>query len=68
MQIARTTDVGQVLIVATSITVGVGIINERSRMQRLMDITNVVNDQAEGERSCVFLIWEVVLDTGVVEA
>jgi len=68
VQIARTTDIGQVLVVATSITVGVGIVNERCRMQRLMDIANVVNDQAEGERSCVFLIWEVVLDSGVVVA
>jgi len=45
-----------VLVVTTSITVGVGIVNKSSGVQRLMDITNVVDDQAEGKGSSVFLI------------
>lgn len=68
MKVACTTNAWQVLKVATSITVGVVIIHKSGSVKRLMNITDVVDDESEGERSGVVLLREVVLDLLIVIA
>lgn len=68
VQVGCTANVGQVLEVATGITVGVAIRNLGGSVEGLVDIASVVDNQAESERSGVLLIREVVLNSLVVVA
>lgn len=62
MKIAHTIDVGDPLAVAAFITLRVLVVNLSNSMKWLVDVTSVVNDEAEGERALVFLIFKAVLD------
>lgn len=49
VQVAGTADVGEVLVVATGVTVGVGVTDLSGRVEGLMDITDVVDNESESE-------------------
>jgi len=68
VEVRSTANAGKVLLVTTGITRGVGWVNFRDGVKGLMNITNVVDDQAESERSGISLDWEVLDDLLVVVA
>jgi hypothetical protein len=56
------------LTVTTSITCGVGAVNCGNSVEGLMDVTNVVDNKAQGKGASISLIGEVRLDGLVVIA
>lgn len=68
MQVVGTVDGGDALVITTSITAGVGVIDLGYGMEGLMDVTNVVNDETQGEGAGIGLVGEVRLNGLVVVA
>ena len=60
MEVADCVLLGDVLVIATSITLWVGAVDLRDGMERLMDVSNVVDDQTEGEGFLILSVAEVV--------
>lgn len=59
---------GNRLGIATAVTTGVGAVNFGNSVEGLMDVTNVVDNQAESDGASIGLIGEVMLDLLVVVA
>ena len=66
MKVASSILVRNPLIVATTITCRELIIDLSSIVKRLMDVTNVVDDQAESKGSLIFFIREPILNLLIV--
>ena len=58
VQIGSTADVRQVDQVATGVTVGVVIVDQRRRVQRLVDVAHIVDQKAKRKRSGIILVGE----------
>ena len=68
MQVVGTANAGQVLVIASLITLGVLLVNSRGSVERLMDVTGVVDDETQSEGLGIGLEGEVLLDLLVVVA
>ena len=68
MQVGSTANVGQVFKVTASITVRVVIVNESSGVERLVNITDVVDDQSQRKRSSIVHVGESRQNSLVVVA
>ena len=63
MKVSNTIDVGiDPLRVATTVTLWVLVIDARSCVQRLMDITDVVDDETEGKGDLIVGVIKLLLD------
>ena len=62
MQVADRVHGGDVLEVSTSIAFRVSVVDEGGGVEWLMNITKVVDDQADGHRLLIFLIGELIGD------
>ena len=62
MEVASTLNVGDPLTVATAVTLGEGVVDSRDGVKRLMEVSNVVDDQTEGKGLLVVDIIERVSD------
>ena len=62
MQVADAVLAGNVLVVATFVAMRVVRIDEGSRVQRLVHVADVVDQQTDRERALVLLIRELVGD------
>ena len=58
--------VGNPLVIATAVTGGVVVIDLSNGVERLVSVTDVVDDQTEGERYLIDLIAEPILDLLIV--
>jgi len=62
VQVTGTANAGEVLGVATSVTLGVVGVEAGGGVQGLMDVTNVMDDHAESEGSAITILGEVLGD------
>lgn len=63
---SRVSGVRDVLKVTSSITFRVSVTDQGSSMERLVDVTGIVDDKTEGKRLLVSDVREVTLDLLVV--
>jgi hypothetical protein len=68
VQVVSTVNGGKFLTVTTSITTGVVAVNFGNSVEGLMDVTNVVDNKAQGKGTSISFIWEVRLYGLVVVA
>jgi hypothetical protein len=66
VEVVGTANVGQRLVVAALVSMGVMVADFGNSVKWLVDVADVVNDEAEGEGESIFLVREVPDDLVIV--
>jgi len=68
VQVGDATLAGKFVTVATTVTDWVLVVDLSSRMKRLVNVSDVVNDEAEGERLSISGVWVLCQDISGVQS